>query len=144
MADWVTIHSEYISTQISTRDLAQKYGISYSTLRRKAEKEKWAQERKEHERIVSAQVAQKTAQAAADQQIDRITQLITAGEESARLLSRRLEQMASSGKIKTYEVKAITESLKHLRDLYRSDIGSDTDKYQKVRELLGGVPDALE
>jgi hypothetical protein len=73
-----------------------------------------------------------------------VTQLIAAGEESAKLLMKRLEQMAASEKIKTYEVKAITESLKHLRDLYRSDSGSDTDKYQKVRELLGGVPDALE
>lgn len=144
MADWVAIRTEYLTTQISTRDLAQKHGVSYSTLRKRAEKEEWAQKRAEHERKTVALVAQKTMDAVSDQQADRLTQLITGGQRSAELLLDRLDQMASSGKIKTYEVKAITEALKNIRDLYKSDSGSDGDKYQKIRDLLGGVPDALE
>lgn len=144
MADWVAIRTEYISTQISTRDLAKKHGVPYSTLRKRAEKEGWTQTRAEHERKTVAMVAQKTIDAVSDVQADRLAQLITGGQRSAELLLDRLNQMATSGKIKTYEVKAITEALKNIRDLYKADGGSDDMKYQKVRDLLGGVPDALE
>lgn len=144
MADWVAIRMEYLTTQISTRDLAQKHGVSYSTLRKRAEKEQWTQKRAEQERKTAALVAQKTMEAVSDVQADRITQLITGGQRSAELLLGRLEQMAASGKIKTYEVKAITEAFKNIRDLYKAEAGSEDAKFQKARELLGGVPDALD
>lgn len=140
MADWVEIRNEYVTSSVSQRELARKHNVSQASLNRRCKAEKWDESR---ESFINA-VIQKTEQAACDSQVDRVTQLIAAGEESAKLLMKRLEQMAASGKIKTYEVKAITESLKHLRDLYRSDSSSDTDRLQKVRDLLGGVPDALE
>ena len=144
MADWVAIRNEYICSRISTRDLAQKYGVSYTTLRRHAEKGEWAKAREEYEREVSAKVAQKTIEATSCAHSSRIQRLIEGGELSAELLLVRLEQMAKSGKVKPYEIKTITESLKHIRDLYKIDTGADDVKYQKARELLGGVPDALD
>lgn len=123
--DWVSIKTEYINTQISTRDLAAKHSVSYATLRKRAEKEGWTQARKEQGRSVGAKVAQKTAEAVSDLQADRITQLLSAGQKAACLLSSRLDQMADDGKIKTYEIKAITEALKNVRDLYETE-GADT------------------
>lgn len=122
--DWVSIKTEYISTQISTRDLAAKHSVSYATLRRRAEKEGWTQARKEQWRNVGEKIAQKTAEAVSDLQADRIAQLLSAGQKAAVLLSSRLDQMADEGKIKTYEIKAVTEALKNVRDLYETD-GAD-------------------
>lgn len=138
MADWVAIRAEYITTQISTRDLAKKHGVSYSTLRKRAENEKWAQTRAEQERMTGALVAQKTMDAVSDQQADRLVQLITGGQRSAELLLKRLDQMASSGKIKTYEVKAVTEALKNVRDLYKLDdnASADVEDLTPLKELL--------
>lgn len=144
MADWLAIKTEYITTRISTRDLAQKHGVSYSTLRRKAEKEGWVKEREEQGRKLSAAVAQKTVERVACAQADRMARLMACGDQAARLLGERLDQIERSGKVKPYEVKTITESLKHIRDLYRSDDTPDDSKFQKARELLRGVPDALE
>lgn len=143
MADWVTIRSEYISTQISTRDLAKKHGVPYSTLRKRAEKEAWAQLRSKQGRIVDALVAQKTAEAVSDAEADRITHLMAAGAKAARILSEQLDRMEESGDISTYEIRAIVESLKHVRDLYKSSPAPDSN-LQKARELLGGVPDGLD
>lgn len=43
MADWKKIKAEYIRNKTSYRKLAEKYGVSFSTLRRVAAKEKWTE-----------------------------------------------------------------------------------------------------
>lgn len=135
--DWLKIKTEYVTTQISTRDLAQKHGVPYSTLRKRAEKENWSEERKKQGRKVSAKVAQKITETVACAQADRITQLMDFTQTSAELLGVRLEQMKRSGKVKSYEVKAITEALKNIRDLYRTDeTAADDDPLVKYMEEM--------
>ena len=41
MANWQKIKTEYITTDISYRKLAQKYGIRYATVQDRAKKEDW-------------------------------------------------------------------------------------------------------
>lgn len=98
MADWVSIKAEYISTGISTRSLAEKSGVSYASLRRRAEKEHWADERKTTERKVSAKVAQKVALVKVAHEADRITRLLGVGD----ILTDKLEQSAKQ--LGTYTV----------------------------------------
>lgn len=47
--DWGTIHQEYISTRISQRDLARKYGISFVTVSRHATAEDWKTDREKYQ-----------------------------------------------------------------------------------------------
>ena len=56
--DWIKIRNEYISSQISQRKLAEKYNISYSTLKDRSRREKWADSKK----IVHCKIAAKTEQ----------------------------------------------------------------------------------
>lgn len=44
--DWPAIRFEYESTAITHRDLAKKHGIPYSTLGRRAMREKWSQRKR--------------------------------------------------------------------------------------------------
>ena len=39
--DWIIIRKEYESTEISLSDLAEKYGIKYSTIKSRNQREKW-------------------------------------------------------------------------------------------------------
>lgn len=142
--DWLKIKTEYVTTQISTRDLAKKYGLSHSQIARRSSKEGWAALRETARNETETLCLQKTIQAVSDFQADRIVQLMEGGDLSARLLIERLNQIAQSGKIKPYEIKAITEALKNVRDLYKADPGAADEKFQRARELLGGVPDALD
>jgi transposase-like protein len=41
--DWNTLKAEYIAGGISYRELAEKHGVSESTLKKKAAKERWAE-----------------------------------------------------------------------------------------------------
>lgn len=126
-ADWTAIKAEYLNTQISTRKLAEKYGVSYPSLRDRAKREDWKCERSKN----VANTLRKTADAVSGAHVDRITELMDGSRQAAALLIGRLGQMAEEGKIKTYEIKAITEAFKNIRDLYETDTtpedGEDSD-----------------
>lgn len=137
MVDWAAIKTEYITTQISTRDIAKKYGVSHSQIARRSSREKWAQHRETLRNETETLWLQKTAEAVSDVQTDRSVQLMEGGQLSVELLIERLREMKLSGKIKTYEVKAITEALKNVRDLYKTDERpSDDDPLIKYMEEM--------
>ena len=49
MADWNAIRQEYITDESSSyRKLAQKYGLSYTSIGDKARKEGWAEQRAQY------------------------------------------------------------------------------------------------
>lgn len=64
--NWHKIRGEYIAGGISQRKLAEKYGISFSTIQKKCQREKWAEAREAAKLKVAENVVQKTAEAAAD------------------------------------------------------------------------------
>ena len=57
-AMWEAIRNEYITSDISTRDIAKKYGICVATVYKHSGKEKWVERRIEHERTVNEAVEQ--------------------------------------------------------------------------------------
>lgn len=138
MIDWEAIKIEYITTSISTRDLARKHGVKYSTLRDRAAREGWCAERYRHTSKVVAKTEQKTAEAASDVHSSRILALMDAGEKAAALLLCRLDQMKDAEKINVYELKAITEALKTIMHLY-----TETDVRRDAERENDGLLDAL-
>lgn len=90
MADWVSIKAEYISTDISTRALAEKHGVSASALMKHSAAEKWGEERKKQVSKVEAKVKQRIASVAASHEVDRITRLLSIGDK----LSAKLDEAA--------------------------------------------------
>lgn len=63
--DWATIEAEYVSGEIGTYKLADKYGIPRPSLRYHYEKEEWGRKRKEYRQKLVEKSSQKTADAAA-------------------------------------------------------------------------------
>lgn len=68
---WRKIKAEYVAGGISQRKLAEKYGISWNTLRTKANDEKWTDARKRAEQKALQKAEQKTA----DLVVDNATRL---------------------------------------------------------------------
>lgn len=56
MADWNKIKAEYIAGGTSYRKLAEKYGVSRTTLERKAKDEKWSELRRQAEYKAEAKI----------------------------------------------------------------------------------------
>jgi hypothetical protein len=64
--DWNRIKADYISGHDSLRKLAEKYTVPFSTIRRRCEREKWADQRKATRIEIQQSVVKKTAETAAD------------------------------------------------------------------------------
>lgn len=64
--DWNAIHAEYIGGGISQRKLAAKYSIPVDILLKKANREKWKDQRDKASNKAATKAQQKIAEAAAD------------------------------------------------------------------------------
>lgn len=117
--DWIKIKNEYISTGTTTRKLAEKYGVSASSVMKKAAAEKWLSQREKQKSRIEAELKKKTASSVAASEADRISTLVRIGEKAARFLEVRLDALISVG-AKAYEVKAIMETVKLIREVYDS------------------------
>lgn len=90
VADWAAIKKEYISGSISLAKLAEKYGVSLTTLKRKSSAEKWAElrhrtETKKEKRMVSSVSDKKvkkesSIQSIADSMIEIMKKYVEMGE----------------------------------------------------------------
>ena len=81
-ADWNAIKAEYISSNISQRNLAAKYGVSADTLMQKANREHWKQER---DKTISKGIARAQQKAAAT--------ISSNAEVAARIKSKLLRKL---------------------------------------------------
>lgn len=64
--DWHSVKAEYVAGGISQKKLAQKHGIPFTTLQKRAARENWVADRTDACAKVVENVVQKTADIAAD------------------------------------------------------------------------------
>lgn len=64
--DWHKVYAEYLAGGISQRKLAQKYKIPWSTLEKRAHREKWADDRERARTTIAANAVQETAEAVSE------------------------------------------------------------------------------
>ena len=116
MADWQKIKTEYITKGTSYRKLAQKYGVGESTLFARASKEKWVEQKEQHQ----SKTVAKTLDAISDKQVDRATNLICVSDLLLAKVKSLLEGDA--------EVLSDTQSMKHI-----SGVLKDIKEIQMIR-----------
>lgn len=63
--DWTKIRLSYITSNMSVKETAEKFGVKYSTLQDRATREKWAKARKDYRQDVTKKTANKIANSAA-------------------------------------------------------------------------------
>jgi hypothetical protein len=91
--DWTKIRAEYIAGGISQRKLAAKYHVSFNTLSKKANAEKWAQQREETYNKSATKAQQKKANETASNAV----KLEQAKGLLIDRLKRAIEQMPLNG-----------------------------------------------
>ena len=77
--DWNTLKAEYIAGGVSYRELAEKYGVSQSTLRQRAAREKWS----EQKNTVRTEVEQKMIDTISDEQTEQAVSAASLISEAA-------------------------------------------------------------
>ena len=87
--NWIPLKNEYAVTNTSLREMAQKYGIPFNTIRDRAFKDKWGPARKEFRDKLIQSTIKKTASRRASV---CVRQLVRVGK-SAELAMRAIERM---------------------------------------------------
>lgn len=121
--DWNAIRAEYISGGISTRKLADKYGVKYHTLRDRAISDDWTRLRDEASSKSIALTEQSIAEAVADN--------ATANERCRAKVYELFEicadNMKRSGHVTAQSVRHLSAALK--------DLQADEPKQVDVEDL---------
>lgn len=108
--DWNILKAEYIAGGTSYRELAEKYEVSESTLRKLGAREKWTELRNK----VSTEAEQKLVDTVSDQKSGFATDLCSAAEE---LLAKIREKIKTDKMTNSQSIKHYSSALKDLRDL---------------------------
>jgi hypothetical protein len=128
MIDWKTIETEYVTTDISHIQLAEKYGIGRSRLSQYASKEKWKAKREEHR----AKTVSKAVDAIGTKQATMAAKLYGVGglllDKVKSLLEDKPELLAD-----TSSMKDVSVVLKNLKDLM--SVKSDADMREQEARI---------
>lgn len=121
-ADWQAIKTEYITTDISYRKLAQKHGVGESTLFAKASKEKWVEAKEQHQNKTIA----KTINAIGTAQAQRAARLQTVADKLLGKIEAAVDNFDMEVLFMDKQaLRQITGALKDIKDIQM--IKSDAD-----------------
>ena len=147
--DWVAIRAEYVAGGTSYRRLAKKYGVSETSLGKRARAEGWVKDREEARRRSCENAIRKAADIAAENAVQ-------AQRIKTRLLERlsALTEMALSGtENRSYDLDGRLIEIRRLKDLtgaYKDLTGglfvgdAGDDAIARARDVLEGLESAIE
>ena len=130
--DWNKLKAEYIAGGTSYRKLAEKYGVSFSTLKENARRGKWTELREKARHKADTTFAnlmgEKQAKRSAD--IDDVAD---------KLLDKITSMLVQEG-LTTQSVKHLTSALKDIKDI--KGIKTDLDKKEQEARINKLIKDA--
>lgn len=126
-ADWKKIKAEYIRGGTSCRKLADKYGVSSTSVLKKCRAEKWTDLR--NQKVIKQ--TSKTVEMIASQEAEKAVDL----DDTLRDLAMRLAEKISDGLldgtyVKASDVRDVTIAMKNLREIAGARARKDLEEQQ--------------
>lgn len=109
-SEWAKIRAEYVNSKISLSKLAEKYGVSKSTLLKKSAKEKWGEERKKKAKRKADKVAEKLHEKDIKQTVKDIERCCNAAGKLIDKINKAINEVDKNVYVSTEE--------KSVEDLY--------------------------
>lgn len=116
--DWVTIKTEYVTTTISTRKLAEKWDVPYNTIRDRAIRESWTEARQEFRRKAADRTEQMIADAICSENAGYISTLMDAANLASRAVYDALSNLGGALITKAKDIKDMVDAIKIIHDMY--------------------------
>lgn len=110
--DWEAAKTEYITTDSSYRQLAEKYGVDYRALGRQAKKQGWVTERDRHRQ----EVRQLAVEQATEKKIDRLLRFQKLTDKLLGKVEIFIEQ-ADPKALDARALRSITAALKDMKEI---------------------------
>lgn len=157
MIPWEKLKTEYISTQCSYKDLCEKYGVSYGTLKIHARCDRWVEERQKHLQktmeksldLISDQQAEDLARVddLADQLLSKLETAIRqldltvihrkeSGTEENQKWEKSFEETAPGGPVDRQGLRQLAACLKDLKQIKAIQTELENlEQEARIREL---------
>lgn len=85
--DWLVIKMEYVTTDISLRNLAEKHGVSRTTIGHRSKTEGWVEARRRHR----AKIESKTSERIANKEANKLARLAAATDKAIDVVVKAFE-----------------------------------------------------
>lgn len=125
MVDWKKIRAEYIRGGTSYRSLAEKYGVSFSSVKRKALQEKWTDLRRKSEQKSTTRIIESVAKSEA-KRVDMF-------ETIADMLLEEIKKTIEAGGLTASRYRDVTGALKDLKDI--KGLKSELDMKEQIARI---------
>ena len=157
--DWESIKSEYVTTNISQKKLAEKYGVSKNAVQYRCAVDRWGDQRRQHRDRVMEKTSQRLSDAAAERMVqlmggtDKMLTATLQALDDPEQFYRYLVKEKADGETYTKEEvfrKADTKAMKDMTLLLEKLTGLTRDLYglptreQELRRELAEEKLALE
>lgn len=127
--DWSKIKREYIKGGTSYRNLAEKYGVSFSSLQKVAAKENWAELRKKKEEETEIKIIESLS----DKEADRAKRLLSVTDKLLDRIEGLVEEFtAAEVALDRTTLKQITGALLDIQKIQGSKDALDIEE-QRAR-----------
>lgn len=136
-ADWNKIKTEYITTDISLRKLAQKYGIRYATVQDRSKKEDWISLRDQHR----TSTVSKSISKISDRQADKLARIEGITDKLLMKLEQAVEELDME--IIKRRTKVESEGLEITTETMEAKEGGIVDR-AGLRHLTAALKDMKE
>lgn len=121
---WRTIKAEYIAGEISLQKLAEKHGVSFSTIQKKSMEEKWGDLRKKSRRKAEEKIIETVSSKEAKRAVDLF--------EVADLLAEKVREIAVTV-TSPDDIKKLTSAIKDIRDI--KGVKSPEDREEQMARI---------
>lgn len=125
--EWEKIKTEYITSDISYRSLADKYGMTYTRLHTRAYEENWKEEREQFK----GNLVKKSVDLICDEQAEQIARAIRIGNTMLEKIEESLNEIDMVLCKNTQSTRGVEEIDGHLCEVTRS-----TEDFTKKRVAI--------
>ena len=125
--EWGKIKTEYITTDISYRALADKYGMTYTRLQTRAYEDGWKEQREAYK----GKLVEKSIDLICDEQAEQIARAVRIGNKMLEKIEESLDEIDIMLVERTYKKKT-TEQI----DGQLADVERTTKEYDKKKVAI--------
>ena len=127
--DWKRIKAEYIAGGTSYRKLAEKYGVSFNTLKTHAVEEQWYELRQQKDKKATTKIVESLSNKDAEKAVD----IIDVADKLLDKISEFVEAIPLDLMASTQAMKHLTSALKDIKDI--KGIKSDADMREQEARI---------